>query len=314
VRKAAAVPDTFFTASPHWEWYIILYFFIGGIAGGCFLLAALLQVFGRPEDRPVARLGYYAALVGAGASGLVLTLDLTRPERFWHMLLQSHTGLPMFKAWSPMSVGAWGLLGFGGFAFLATLAVLGEEGLSWSVLRRGPVRWLAQTGPATAIAALGSLFGLFLAGYTGVLLAVTNRPIWADSSFLGLLFLLSAGSTAAACLMLLATWRRRGDSETLETLARFDRRMLLFELIALALFVGSLGPVARVLAGWWGALLLVGVVGVGIVLPLALEHRGGGRARLARASALVLAGGLLLRTVVILSSDAIHVTGTSVVR
>jgi hypothetical protein len=58
----------------------------------------------------------------------------------------------------------------------------------------------------------------------------------------------------------------------------------------------------------------VGVVGVGIVLPLALEHRGGGPARLARASALVLAGGLLLRTVVILSSDAIHVTGTSVVQ
>ena len=306
--------DTFFTASPHWEWYIILYLFIGGIAGGCFLLAALLQVFGRPEDRPVARLGYYAALAGAGASGLVLSLDLTRPERFWHMLLQSHSGLPMFKAWSPMSVGVWGLLGFGGFAFLATLAVLEEEGLSWSVLRRGPVRWLARTGPATAIAALGSLLGLFLAGYTGVLLAVTNRPIWADSSFLGLLFLLSAGSTAAACLMLLATWRRRGDIETLETLARFDRRMLLFELIALALFVGSLGPVVQVLAGWWGALLLVGVVGAGIVLPLALEHRGGGPARLARASALVLAGGLLLRTVVILSSNAIHVTGTSVVQ
>jgi len=308
------VSDTFFTASPHWEWYIILYLFIGGIAGGCFLLAALLQVFGRPEDRPVARLGYYAALAGAGASGLVLSLDLTRPERFWHMLLQSHSGLPMFKAWSPMSVGVWGLLGFGGFAFLATLAVLEEEGLSWSVLRRGPVRWLARTGPATAIAALGSLLGLFLAGYTGVLLAVTNRPIWADSSFLGLLFLLSAGSTAAACLMLLATWRRRGDIETLETLARFDRRMLLFELIALALFVGSLGPVVQVLAGWWGALLLVGVVGAGIVLPLALEHRGGGPARLARASALVLAGGLLLRTVVILSSNAIHVTGTSVVQ
>ena len=312
--RAVPVSDTFFTASPHWEWYIILYLFIGGIAGGCFLLAALLQVFGRPEDRPVARLGYYAALAGAGASGLVLSLDLTRPERFWHMLLQSHSGLPMFKAWSPMSVGVWGLLGFGGFAFLATLAVLEEEGLSWSVLRRGPVRWLARTGPATAIAALGSLLGLFLAGYTGVLLAVTNRPIWADSSFLGLLFLLSAGSTAAACLMLLATWRRRGDIETLETLARFDRRMLLFELIALALFVGSLGPVVQVLAGWWGALLLVGVVGVGIVLPLALEHRGGGPARLARASALVLAGGLLLRTVVILSSNAIHVTGTSVVQ
>src|SRR4029077_17920097 len=264
---------------------IILYFFIGGIAGGCFLLAALLQVFGRPEDRPVARLGYYAALAGAGASGLLLTLDLPRPERFWHMLLQSHTGLPMFKAWSPMSVGVWGLLGFGGFAFLATLAVLEEEGLSWSVLRRGPVRWLARTGPAPAIATLGSLFGLFLAGYTGGVLAVTNRPIWADSSFIGLLFLVSAASTSAACLMLLAAWRRRGDIQTLETLGPFDPGMLLFELIVLALFVGSLGPVARVLAGWWGALLLVGVAGAGIVLPPSAGAPGGGPGPPARAFA-----------------------------
>ena len=306
--------DTFFTAAPHWAWYIILYFFIGGIAGVSFLLAALFKVFGRPEDRPMARLGYYVALGGAAVSGLVLTVDLTRPERFWHMVLQSHNGSPMFKAWSPMSVGAWGLLGFGGFAFLAALGAIQEEGLAWKVLRWPPVRLLSRRVPAAVIAVAGSAFGLFLAGYTGVLLAVTNRPIWADSSFLGLLFLVSAASTAGACLILLAGWRRRGDLETLEALARFDRRMLLLELAALAVFIASLGSVARVLVGWWGALLLVGVVGAGIVLPLVLERKPGGARRLAAASALVLVGGLLLRAVVILSSETIHTTGTSVIR
>ena len=29
--------DTFFTTSPHWGWYIVFYFFVGGIAGGAFL-------------------------------------------------------------------------------------------------------------------------------------------------------------------------------------------------------------------------------------------------------------------------------------
>jgi formate-dependent nitrite reductase membrane component NrfD len=308
------VPDTFFTASPHWAWYIILYFFIGGIAGGSFLLAALFQLFGRPEDRPVARLGYYVAFAGAAVSGLLLTVDLTRPERFWHMLLQSHTGLPMFKAWSPMSVGAWGLLGFGGFAFLAALGAIQEEGLPWKVLRWPPVRLLSRRGAAAAMAVLGSVFGLFLAGYTGVLLTVTNRPVWADSSFLGALFLVSAASTAAACLILLAAWRRLGDLETLEALARFDRRMLLLELAALAVFVASLGSVARVLAGWWGALLLIGVVGAGIVLPVSLERGAPGPRRLAGAAALVLVGGLLLRAVVILSSETIHTSGASVIR
>ena len=28
------MPDTFLTAAPHWRWLIVLYFFIGGIAGG----------------------------------------------------------------------------------------------------------------------------------------------------------------------------------------------------------------------------------------------------------------------------------------
>ena len=27
------MPDTYFTAAPHWTWYIVFYFFIGGIAG-----------------------------------------------------------------------------------------------------------------------------------------------------------------------------------------------------------------------------------------------------------------------------------------
>ena len=42
--------DTLFTAAPHWRWLIVLYFFIGGIAGGSFFLAALLDLFGRSQD------------------------------------------------------------------------------------------------------------------------------------------------------------------------------------------------------------------------------------------------------------------------
>ena len=76
------------------------------------------------------------------------------------------------------------------------------------------MRLLRRRGPSVAIAVLGSIFGLFIAGYTGVLLAVTNRPIWADSTLLGLLFLVSGASTGAAALILLAIgagrrpWRR----------------------------------------------------------------------------------------------------------
>ena len=296
------MPDTFFTASPHWTWWIILYFFVGGIAGGAVMLATLLRFFGAPEDQPIARLGYYLGLGGAIVSGFLLTIDLERPLRFWHMLLQSETGRLMFKAWAPMSVGAWGLMLFGGFALLAAAGAAAEEGrLPWPRLRL-----LAEGTLGRTIGALASVFGLFLAGYTGVLLAVTNRPIWADSNWLGILFLFSAASTAAATLLLLATRTGHGASAAAAWLARFDRGALVLELLALIAFVVSLGAVGRVLSGFWGLVLLVGVVGLGILTPLWRPEPH------VRAARLVLIGGFLLRTVVLLASAPIHAQGSGV--
>jgi formate-dependent nitrite reductase membrane component NrfD len=306
--------DTFFTGSPHWAWWIILYFFIGGIAGGAFFLAAMLHFFGRPADRPLVRLGYYVAFVGAALSGFLLTIDLDRPLRFWHMLIESNTGRPMFKAWVPMSVGSWGLLLFSVFAFLAALAALSEDRPDVKVLQSAPIRALRGRGTAAAIAVLGSIFGFFLAGYTGVLLAVTNRPIWADSNLLGPLFLISAASTGAATLILLAVWRRAGHPASVDWLGWFDRRALVLELLVLIAFLVTLGSVAGALLNWWGLVLLLGVVGIGILVPLLLErgHEVHAPRHLVRSASLVLLGGFLLRVVVLLSSNEIHVLGSGV--
>jgi formate-dependent nitrite reductase membrane component NrfD len=305
--------DTFFTAAPHWTWWIIFYFFVGGIAGTAFFLAALLELFGRPADRPLARLGYYAAFAGALISGFLLAVDLTRPERFWHMLIQSNTGEPMFKPWVPMSVGSWGLLFFGLFSFLGAVGALSEEREAPSLFRSAPVRLLRRRGFRVAIAVLGSVFGLFLAGYTGVLLAVTNRPIWADSTLLGLLFLVSGASTGAAALILLGIWRRAGHPASLDWLAWFDQRVVILELLVLILFLASLGSVVRVFLNWWGVFLLLGVVGIGILGPLMLERRREPQTtHLVKSAYLVLLGGFLLRVVVLMSSNEIHVLGSGV--
>ncbi|MFL5403207.1 MAG: NrfD/PsrC family molybdoenzyme membrane anchor subunit [Gemmatimonadales bacterium] len=314
--------DTFFTAAPHWTWGIILYFFVGGIAGTAFFLASLLQLSVVSRDAvasresrvasPIVRLGYYVAFLGVLVSGFLLTIDLTRPLRFWHMLIQNHTGRPMFKAWEPMSVGVWGFTLFGLFAFLAALAALGEDRPNSRLLQSAPIRFLRRPGPAAVVAVLGSIFGLFIAGYTGVLLAVTNRPIWADSHLLGLLFLVSGASTGAAALILLAVRRRAADPATLGWLVWFDRNVLILELLVLIAFLVSLGSVARVFLSWWGALLLIGVIGAGIVIPLRIERRGAAPRHLVRSASLVLVGGFLLRMVVLLSSDQIHVIGSGV--
>src|SRR6058998_3026780 len=274
--------DTFFTASPHWTWFIIPYFFVGGLAGGAYFLAASLEWFGRPEDRPVIRTACSLAFWGAVISGALLTFDLGRPLRFWHMLFQSDN-LPhlMFKGFSPISFGAWAILLFGACAFV-----------SW--------RSNAPSTFTKLVAAVGGLLGFFVAGYTGVLLTVTNRPIWADSPWLGALFLASGASTAAAWLTLLGP--RRGAAESsLRWLSTFDARALVVELLLLIVFVVSLGRVAGVWVSVWGALLLVGVVGFGIVWPLFRHARPAARGAGLNPAVAVLIGGFLLRVVMLLA-------------
>ncbi len=51
-----------FAGDPEWTWYILGYFFLAGLAGGSYFIAAFLRHWGTPADEPVARLGFYAAL------------------------------------------------------------------------------------------------------------------------------------------------------------------------------------------------------------------------------------------------------------
>src|SRR5438876_1055055 len=163
--------STFFTEPPHWRWLIILYFFIGGLAGGCYFLASMIDLVGRPTDRPLARLGYLIAFPAVVVCGILL------------------------------------------------IAVVGG----------------------------------------------------------------------------------------LRALARFDTFVLVLELITLVALVVSLGSLARVWLSAWGALLLLGVVGIGIIVPLILEVRAHSplSASARAAAVLVLVGGFLLRVVIVLSSEAI---------
>ena len=297
-----APSSTWFTAPPNWEWLIVVYFFVGGLAGGSYFLAALIDLLGRSEDRPLARLGYYIAFPGVALSGLVLTIDLGRPERFWHMLVASNTHQPMFKYWSPMSIGAWALLVFGVFAFVSFVGALAEDDrIQWPALRRLRL----HSGLGRVIAAIGAVFGLYIAGYTGVLLAVTNRPIWSDTPLISMLFVVSAASTSAALMMVLAH-RSGWITPGLADLHRMDAWVIALELLVLIAVIVSLGPVLRAWLNVWGLLLLIAAV-LGMIAPLVLLWRARQfrQLNLATAPVLVLIGGFLLRVVIIFSSEAI---------
>lgn len=279
-----------FTAPPNWAAYIIGYFFLAGIAGGSYVLGSLLRIAGRPDDEPVARIAFLTSLVAVVICPVFLTLDLGQPLRFWHMLIDSSTGTLGFKWWSPMSVGAYALLLFGLFAFVSGVdAFLTRDGgpSPFAVIARGPVGvvWMV----------VGSLLGLYIAAYTGVLLAVSNQPVWSDGWPLGGLFLASGLSASAALLALLA---RR------EVLAAADRSFVVIEAVLLVVFLASVviaGSAAKLVSPVW--LLLWLLVIAGILAPLISTRRTSAAFSSLAAPLLVLVGVLALRAVVILSAQ-----------
>jgi formate-dependent nitrite reductase membrane component NrfD len=205
---------------------------------------------------------------------------------------------PILKPYSPMSLGSVILFVFGSVSFLSFVdAVLGKN------------RWLHSPGNPIGkfLSAVGALAGLALAGYTGVLLNVTNEPVWGNSPWISALFLFSGVSTGIALLMLLA---RRVPHTTFEKLSEADNYLMLFELITLVVFLATLGAVgARFIFGSPTLILFAIVIILGLLVPLILHWRPRLAGDLRRASALsavlVLIGGFVLRWAVLAGPQGI---------
>lgn len=303
-------PQSGVPLAPHWGWYVVLYFFIGGITAGIYAIACALDALGDPRDRDAVTLGYRLAFPGVLVCGVLLIIDLGQPFRFWHMVFQSEK-FPnlMLKVWSPISLGVWILTLFGGLAFASFLGTTVDRGeVRWRPLVRA-FAW-ARSLPRAARNAwltVGAITGFGLAGYTGVLMLGTTRPVWHNAYLLGALFLASAASTSYAFLTLALLRRgRRHDDVTVAKLDDAERWALGLEIALLAITLLWLGGTARpLLVGGYGALFWIGVVGVGLVAPLLLGRlplRSGTVERRAQVrAACLLLGGLVLRFVFVMA-------------
>jgi protein NrfD len=278
-----APSSTWFTAHPEWGWLLVLYFFFGGLAGGCYVLAAAIDLLGRERDRPLARVGYITVLACLAISALALVFDLSRPDRFWHLLVEIHTWRPLFQWWTPTNSAAWVLLAFGLCAVLSSFGI------------RPP----RPAGKVVAV--VGAALGLYVAAYEGVLLALTSRPIWSETPLIGAVLVLTALSMAAAYLFLFGAWRR-WDLPGMQALQRIDAQALVAALLVLVALVVSLGASARALLGAVNLLLLAAVLVIGFAAPLALRLRGG---QVVAAAAFALGGGFLMRAFILFSPRGI---------
>jgi len=268
--------------TPHWEMMIVWYFFLGGIAGGAYFTAAIADIFGEPGDKRVARIGYFIALPLVAACGLLLIADLGVPTRFLNMMR-------VFKFWDPMSIGAWAVGVFGLFTF-ASAALSLSSSPQRDRLRRG-------------ISLVGMFFGFFLASYTGVLLSSSALPFWSDARLMGALFLASGASTGMAAISLILFLTGSSAAAGWRKVKRADRYSMIVELVLLAVFIGLLGSAARpITSGHFAPLFWGGLVGVGLLVPLVIDFVGH-RVKVlsAVAALLVLAGGFVLRYVVVMS-------------
>jgi formate-dependent nitrite reductase membrane component NrfD len=146
-----------------WKPSIPVYFFVGGAAGAAAVVAAAAELMGG-EPR-LARDARRIAAAGGLLSPALLIDDLGVPSRFLNMLR-------VFKPQSPMSVGAWTLVGFSTTAAVAALADFVEPHLPRSV----PVR-----GLRAAAQAVGLPFALLMPAYTGVLIGATAIPVWNEN-------------------------------------------------------------------------------------------------------------------------------------
>ena len=303
---------------PEWRWYILAYFILAGLAGGTYALGTLLRLWGRPWDEPAARLCFLLSLPLTLACPVLLTIDLGQPLRFWHMLVDTGVAGPglNFKYWTPMSLGVWGLLVFGIFSALSFLEVVATD-RRFRYPGHAVVAWVLGGVVGRVVNVVGTVFALFLAGYTGVLLSVSNQPVWSDTYALGGLFLASGLSGAGALVILCAPWRKGADASK-DALADADGFFALLELAFLVVLFGTLafaGQLTRALGAPW--FVLWAIVVLSLLAPLGGRFGGrltvgpGGAASMAsvRVSAaatavLVLIGVVALRAAVIWSAQS----------
>ncbi|MBL8323979.1 MAG: polysulfide reductase NrfD [Rubrivivax sp.] len=320
-----------------WGWEIPIYLFFGGLVAGMMILGGLAMLRVARGDDPKRFFSLQAPLLGFVLINLgmgALFLDLAHKLYVWRVFLT-------FEPASPMSWGSWVLILVYGALLLAALVRLPE---AWPALgRRLPVlvrvsgALLARPAWLRAIGGVNIGLGVALGIYTGILLnTMVARPLW-NSAILGPLFLVSGLSAGAAMLHLAS--RLRGESPPPGGLAggalaalvqplgamhpepaagrgltRADLGFLAIELVLIGLLLINLltssashaAAAQLLLGGPYTLVFWLGVVGLGLVLPMALQalelaHR---IPHTLLPALLVLAGGYLLRWVMVGAGQA----------
>ena len=319
----------------HWNWIVAIDLFAAGLSAGAFIISATFYFLGKEKYENMTRMGAYIAPFPVIVGILALITDLEKPHLFWKLFLT-------FRPSSVMSLGSWLLLFFSFFTF-AHLYLWLPERMDYlkliPLIRSNKFLSRFQGDNLTKLRGLVAGFGIPVSIgvgiYTGVLLGVlTARPFW-NNPMLPMLFLISAMMTGSASICLVGSFTKEfyGTSREQVKTCKFmihsiDFTLMVFFIITLSLFILGLYVLPRssnetvhlIMGGEFTLLFWVLVVGVGILLPFALEvseliPHYIGRAELRKHNpwisgtigASVLIGGFVMRYVVIYAGQIAQV-------
>lgn len=242
-----------------WGPLIAIYLFLAGAGAGAFLCSAFIEAR-YPEGVRMRVAGRLMAPVFLGIGLALLMLDaeagLHNPLRFF------------FLVSNPGSIMSWGVYFICVFMPVCCIAALLEL-----LGRRVP----------RALTLVGCVSGLAVAAYTGFLLGVVAAyPLW-NNAALPLLFVVSALGAGLASVSLVGLIAEHGAFERMELLKKAHLGIGVAELAILATMLGLVASgsptgaksVMGLVAGEHAALFWVGLVGIGLVAPLAIELAAG---------------------------------------
>ncbi len=291
----------------HYDWGLLLAIdlFAAGLGAAIFMVAVAANLAGGRRYRRISTTGAIIAPWPVILGVLLIILDLGKPLRFWEMMLRrSHETLGiesiMFNVGSTMSLGTWLLILF----VLGSLVYMVVALLAW------PFKWAEKLQKVLGV--IGLPIALLVTIYTGVLLSATRNRVW-GSLLLPIVFVVSAIVTGiAAIVFILAAIRvAKPDSKIgsdIPKLEVINGWTIAFQLLMVILFVifgiGS-AQMRAVIGSAFGLLWWIGVIGLGLVLPLVIGIRGGAKNAPVSlvVSALVLLGGFFLRYTILLGGQ-----------
>jgi formate-dependent nitrite reductase membrane component NrfD len=290
---------------------LVSYLFVGGMAGGAYVISALADLLGKGKYRVLSKSGAYLSVLSILAGLVLLVVDLGRFNVDLLSPLNAYIHFPT----SIMSFGTW------------TITVFMMVALLTSIL------WIfnGSTIVRKTLEVVGLVLGGTTAAYTGLLLAFSRGVHFWNTPFLPWLFIVSGSLTGLAmALILIPIVAKLVPSFSIDFKELFDdtrkftdllSTSMRYVVILIALELG-LAVVELLVGGIYIDILEAGMIFtfaayliIGLVIPLGIAYYIGQQKMINEMSmstmlsmgsfVLILVGGFLLRYVVLITGQLI---------